>query len=1096
MKKLLLLITTIGVYCNVNAQTITWSQHIAPILYANCTKCHHPGGAGHFSLLTFADAHTYGFLMEQQTAAGTMPPWTPDENYKHFAHERVLPQADIDKISQWVAGGRMQGDVALAPTQPTYTNASSLGTVDLTVRIPTYTVTSNSDVYRNFPITTNIPAGRYVTAIEVIPGNTHIVHHVLVFQDSTNVPAQLDAAQTGPGYTNAGGSGSAASKLIIGWTPGSSPYYTPVSTGFRLAANTNIVVQVHYPAGSNGLTDSTRINFKLTTVPQRDITVLPVLNHLQNINASINIPANTTRTYYEQQVVPTNYTVLSAFPHMHLIGRTIKSWANKTTAPFDTVRFVNIPDWDFHWQDTYVFPNAVKVPSGYKWQAVANYDNTSSNPDNPSTPPQNVTAGESTTDEMMIVGFGVMPYQNGDEDLIIDRRVIPQGATTFCSGQSVVLKMIEGVGYTYQWLRNGNLLSNANQFSYTATLAGNYSALISLGNNSSLSDTIAVTVMASPTAVITPVGSTTVCPGNSVTLNASTGNGYSYQWFNNGTPILNATSSSYSANTSGSYMVQIYNGCYTNSSAVSVTASAPVSTITPFGSTTICQGESVTLTAPSGYTYQWSTNATSQSINVSQAGSFTVTVTDANNCTAVSSAVTTTVRTPPVASITANGATVFCPGSSVTLNASAGATYNWSNNEATQSIVVTQGGSYRVTVTDGNNCSAASLTTIITLYPAPSAIITPNGTTDLCPGGSVTLTAASNISYLWSNNFTTQSITVSQTGNYLVTVTDANNCTSVNSINVIAHSAPDATITPDRPTTICPGESVILSAPTGMSYNWSNNATTESITVSANGNFTVTVTDSYSCTAISAPVTVTVSNNAVAGITASGATTFCQGGNVDLTASSGTAYLWSNNATTQHINVTAGGSYIVTVTVSGTCTAVSTPITVIIHPLPVVTLSGNADVACDNIPAYSLIGGSPTGGTFSGTGVTGGMFDPASAGTGVHVITYSYTDNNGCINTANEDVEVTICSGIAETEKWSFTVSPNPSNGNFVIALNGWKNVIALLNIFDISGKLIYTTTIEKMKSEIALGEIPSGCYLLQLKTDKATFRRTLVFQK
>ncbi|MES2620729.1 MAG: hypothetical protein V4615_07750, partial [Bacteroidota bacterium] len=254
---------------SVNAQIPTWSEDIAPILYANCTKCHHPNGAGHSSLLTFSDAYSYAYQMEARTAAGNMPPWPPDENYKHFARERVLSQIDIDKISDWVAAGRPQGDITLAPTQPSYPNTSALGAVDLSVRIPTYTVGANNDVYRNFPITTSIPAGRYITGIEVIPGNTHIVHHVLIFHDSTNVPAQLDANQAGPGYTNAGGTGSLASKLLGGWTPGASPYYTPVGTGFRLPANTNIVVQVHYPAGSSGEVDSTRINFKLTTVPQR-----------------------------------------------------------------------------------------------------------------------------------------------------------------------------------------------------------------------------------------------------------------------------------------------------------------------------------------------------------------------------------------------------------------------------------------------------------------------------------------------------------------------------------------------------------------------------------------------------------------------------------------------------------------------------------------------------------------------------------------------------------------------------------------------------------------------------------------------------------
>lgn len=451
MKKFLLLSFLFFVLVNANAQTPTWAEDVAPILYANCTKCHHTNGAGHFPLMTFSDAYNYGFSIASEVSNKTMPPWPPDENYKHFARERVLSPAEITTINDWVNGGRPQGDITQAPAQPTYTTGSQLGTVDLTVKIPNYSITGNLDDYRNFPITTTVPAGKYITAIEVIPGNTHVVHHVLIFQDSTNVPAQLDANQAGPGYSNAGGTGSLASKLIAGWTPGASPYYTPVGLGFRLAANTNIVVQVHYPAGSQGQLDSTRINFKLANVPLRDITVWPIVNHLQNINQSINIPAGQTRTYTESQAMGSgNYTFLSAFPHMHLIGRTIKSWAN-TSIPGDTVRFVDVPDWDFHWQDTYVFPNAVKVPSNSTIKAIATYDNTTNNPDNPSNPPQNVVAGEATTDEMMMVFFGYLPYQNGDENIIIDRRILPQGATTFCVGQQVTIEAIEGTGYTYQW---------------------------------------------------------------------------------------------------------------------------------------------------------------------------------------------------------------------------------------------------------------------------------------------------------------------------------------------------------------------------------------------------------------------------------------------------------------------------------------------------------------------------------------------------------------------------------------------------------------------------------------------------------------------
>jgi hypothetical protein len=474
-----------------------------------------------------------------------------------------LTPAEITKIQQWAANGAPSGDLRFAPPAPTYSNGSKLGTVDLSLKMNDYTVQSNSDVYRNFVIPSGLTQASFATAIEIIPGNPGIVHHVLVFQDSTNNSIS---------NSSSGGTGSAGSKLIYEYVPGALPYFTPVGTGLRLAPNTRIVMQIHYAPGSQGQVDSTRINFKLTTNSVRGISVNPLLNHLSTLtNGPLSIPANQTRTFNESVSFPGNWTFLTASPHMHLLGKTFLTYAVKNTAPFDTIRFVNIPDWDFHWQDNFVFQNAVKVPNGYTLKATALFDNTSNNPNNPSSPPQNVSAGEATTDEMMMVFFSYLSYQNGDENLIIDKRIFPKGATTFCDGITVTLKTIEGSGYTYQWFRDGIAIGNAAGATYEAGLTGAYTVSITLGPNNAVSDPIQITVNSNPVAVITPSGSTTISPGGSVVLNGSTGTGYSYKWYLNGSVIPGATSSSYTATTAGNYELEVFNGCYAVSSPLSVT---------------------------------------------------------------------------------------------------------------------------------------------------------------------------------------------------------------------------------------------------------------------------------------------------------------------------------------------------------------------------------------------------------------------------------------------------------------------------------------------------------------------------------------------
>ena len=236
-------------------------------------------------------------------------------------------------------------------------------------------------------------------------------------------------------------------------------------------------------------------------------------------------------------------------------------------------------------------------------------------------------------------------------------------------------------------------------------------------------------------------------------------------------------------------MRTIANGCTSAVSAATVvTVNTPPTTptINAGGTTTFCTGGSVTLTAPAGFSYIWSTTETSQSINVTAGGSYTVR-TIANGCTsAVSAATVVTVNTPPTTpTINAGGPTTFCTGGSVTLSAPAGFSYLWSTTETSQSINVTAGGSYTVR-TIANGCtSAVSAATVVTVNTPPTTpTINAGGPTTFNIGGSVTLTAPAGFAYIWSTNETTQSIVVSTAGSYTVK-TILNGCTSTTSAAIV-----------------------------------------------------------------------------------------------------------------------------------------------------------------------------------------------------------------------------------------------------------------------------------------------------------------------
>ncbi|MGA2297797.1 MAG: peptidoglycan DD-metalloendopeptidase family protein [FCB group bacterium] len=281
--------------------------------------------------------------------------------------------------------------------------------------------------------------------------------------------------------------------------------------------------------------------------------------------------------------------------------------------------------------------------------------------------------------------------------------------------------------------------------------------------------------------------------------------------------------------------------------------------ITASGSTNICQGDSVTLTAGAGISYLWSNGASTQSIIVKSSGSFTVNVTNANGCSATSAPTVVTVNQLPIATITSNGSTSLCQGDSVTLTASVGNSYLWNNGATTQSIVVKNSGSYSVTVTNANGCSATSSPTIVTMSQAPIATITPGGPTTFCQGDSVLLTSSLANSYLWSNGATSQNIIVKTSGNYYVKVTNANGCSANSSTTTVTvNTLPIATITLSGSTTFCRGDSVTLTVDIIGTYLWNNGATTQSINVLNSGNYFVKVTNAIGCSATSSTMTITV----------------------------------------------------------------------------------------------------------------------------------------------------------------------------------------------------------------------------------------------
>ncbi len=402
-------------------QTPTWSDDVACIVYSHCTSCHNPNGSAPFSLISYTDIISHASSIKTQVSNKTMPPWPVDNSFRKMAHDRSLTDGEINALLNFLNNGKPKGDTANAPVPPTYSSSLIIANPDLKLQIVTYTVplSITADLYRCFVMPTNYAVQKFITGIEIVPGNKNIVHHAQVFYDTTGITSTLDAADPDPGYTSAGGVGTNAAVLLGTWVPGATPIFVPSGMGKRLPPNAKIVVQIHYPEYAAGETDSTKINFLFTSNTVRNISDAPILNHSTTMtDGPLFIPKNTVKTFHQEFLVPINATVLNIGPHGHLLCKSMKAYG--VTLAGDTIPLVNIPHWDFHWQGSYDFPKPIKIPFGTTLYGEATYDNTNANDENPNDPPLDVHLGESTTDEMMLFYFSYLPYEAGDENIIVD----------------------------------------------------------------------------------------------------------------------------------------------------------------------------------------------------------------------------------------------------------------------------------------------------------------------------------------------------------------------------------------------------------------------------------------------------------------------------------------------------------------------------------------------------------------------------------------------------------------------------------------------------------------------------------------------------
>lgn len=559
--------------------------------------------------------------------------------------------------------------------------------------------------------------------------------------------------------------------------------------------------------------------------------------------------------------------------------------------------------------------------------------------------------------------------------------------TTICYGNSVNLSASGGV--TYSWSPS-TWLDNANSPTPVATpqSAVTYQLTVIDAIGCTIRDSVRILV--NPLPVVSLGNDTAFCVGGQVVLNAGTGF-TSYLWQDN------STLSTYTASSAGMYWVQVSNSCGTGRDTLMVqNYLPPVVNLGP--DTSLCIGQPIILDAANtGSTYLWSDNSTLQTFQSVIGGSFSVTVTNSNNCTAVDSIAVTFISP----SLNLGNDTAICSGQSVTLDAgNSGVSFQWSGAQTTQTIVVSTPATYSVTVTDNSNCTVSD-SVVVAVNPLP--VVSLGNDTTLCIGQTFNLNAGNpGVTYLWSTNQTSASITVNGTSNYSVVVTDANRCSSSDTVSLTFKPLPAVNASNDA--TICEGDSILLNAnaPDARTYQWSpttglvnpTGASTWAKPTSAI-TYRVTVFDSIQCSGIDS---VSISINPLPVVQLPNDTSFCAGQQVIFNAGSGfSTYQWQDLSTAQTYTASQAGIYWVRVT--NQCGAdIDTVLVTQLYPLPVVNL-GPGGLVC--IP-FTLDAGNPGAVYNWSTGDNTQIINVPNSGNYAVTVTSSF----GCINNGSISLEL------------------------------------------------------------------------------------------
>lgn len=374
-----------------NAGQVTFTKEIAPILFKHCIECHRPGEIAPMSLLTYQETRPWAKSIRERVADRSMPPWSADPKYGHWANDPRLSQKEVDNIVAWVNAGAPKGDDKDMPPAPKFSEGWTIGTPDVVLQMPEeYTVPADGTVpYLYFSMPTGFTEDKWIQAMEIRPGNRTVVHHVIAYAQDAGVK---DTAPGGEGELRRGRT------HLGGITPNKTGVTFSPDTARLIKKGSNIVFQMHYTTNGQVTKDRTRIGFVFAKEPGKKMIITG-----NAMNTRFVIPAGEgNHEVKASKTMEEDVLITSFMPHMHVRGK-----AFRYTAVYPDGRseiLLNVPEYDFNWQHTYIPKEPIALPKGTRIDSVAYFDNSPKNKFNPD-PTKAVRWGDQTWEEMMIGWF-------------------------------------------------------------------------------------------------------------------------------------------------------------------------------------------------------------------------------------------------------------------------------------------------------------------------------------------------------------------------------------------------------------------------------------------------------------------------------------------------------------------------------------------------------------------------------------------------------------------------------------------------------------------------------------------------------------------